>query len=280
MSGSAGVRHGFRRNGRDARRGPGNKRARHDFEAREVIIGIDLGAPPFSFLDDKKEATGSDVETARMLAKDLGVTLEITPITSANRIPYLLTNRVDLVMSTFSILPERAKSITFSTPYGVNNSVIFAPQEVTIKTAADLAGKSVGVARGTGNETFLAKIAPSGMKIICFNDEASAQAALAAGQVDAYASDETIAKALNSGFPEKKFETKFFLESSGDFYSIGLKHGDPDLLRWVNTFLFYHRENGDLATMKNTSAARPAANSLKAAPIAREAQADAPFESA
>jgi polar amino acid transport system substrate-binding protein len=213
----------------------------------KIVVGIDLGAPPFGFLDENKQPSGADVETAQMLAKDLGVLLEITSITSANRIPYLLTSRVDLVMATFSITPQRAKSISFSTPYGVNNSVIFAPASIVIKTAADLAGKKVAVARGTGNESMLAAVAPDGTQIVRFNDEASALAALASGQADAYASDETIAKSLNAKFPEKHFETKFFLENGGDFYAIGLKRGDPDLLHWLNTFVYFHRENGDLA---------------------------------
>ncbi|HYZ63247.1 MAG TPA: transporter substrate-binding domain-containing protein, partial [Acetobacteraceae bacterium] len=127
----------------------------------KLLVGVDVGAPPFGFTDDKMQPTGADVETARLLANDLGVSLEVVPTTSANRIPYLLTNRVDLVMATFSILPERAKTIAFSTPYGAINSVIFAPQSTKIAGAADLAGKKVGVARGTGNETSLVKLAPS-----------------------------------------------------------------------------------------------------------------------
>jgi polar amino acid transport system substrate-binding protein len=213
----------------------------------KVVIGIDLGQSPFGFLDSDKQPAGADVETARMLAKDLGVSLEITQLNSANRIPYLLTGKVDLVMATFSITPERAKTIAFSTPYGVNNSVVFAPASETIKSAADLVGKKIAVTRGTGNESMLAAVAPPGAQIIRFNDEASSLAALASGQADAYASDETIAKSLDGRFPDKHFETKFFLENGGDFYAIGVKRGDPDLLRWLDTFVYFHRENGDLS---------------------------------
>ena len=211
----------------------------------KLLVGVDIGAPPFGFTDDKMQPTGADVETARMLAKDLGVELEVVPTTSANRIPYLLTSRVDLVMATFSILPERAKTIAFSTPYGAINSVVFAPQSVKISAASDLAGKKVGVARGTGNETSLVKLAPSGTQIIRFDDEASALSALATGQVDAYATGDTIAQSLNSRFPDKHFETKFIMQSA--FYSVGLRHGDPDLQHWVDTCIFFHRQNGDLA---------------------------------
>ena len=211
----------------------------------KLLVGADIGAPPFGFQDNNMQPTGADVETARLLANDLGVQLEIVPTTSANRVSYLLTNRVDLVLSTFSILPERAKTITFSTPYGAINSVIFAAHDLKIASAADLAGKKVGVARGTGNETSLVKIAPPGTEIVRFDDEASALSALASGQVDAYSTGDTIAASLNSRFPDRHFETKFILMSA--YYSVGLRHGEPDLLQWVNTCIFFHRENGDLA---------------------------------
>jgi polar amino acid transport system substrate-binding protein len=211
----------------------------------KLLVGIDVGAPPFGFTDDQMQPSGADVETARLLASDLGVTLEVVPTTSANRIPYLLTSRVDLVMATFSILPERAKTVAFSTPYGAINSVIFAPQSVKITGPADLVGKKVGVARGTGNETSLARLAPQGTQIVRFDDEAGALTALATGQVDAYATGDTIAQSLNTRFPDKHFETKFIIQSA--FYSVGLRHGDPDLQHWVDTCIFFHRQNGDLA---------------------------------
>ncbi len=213
----------------------------------KVLVGIDVGAPPFGYLDTKRNPTGADVETARLLAGALGVELEIVPITSANRIPYLQTKRVDLVMSTFSILPERARSVAFSTPYGSINSVIFAAGDVKISAPGDLSGKRVGVARGTGNETALVGMAPEGTEIVRFDDEASALAALAASQVDAYASADTIAASLIPRFPERNFEVKFIIRSA--YYSVGLRRGEPDLLNWINTFIFYHRENGDLARL-------------------------------
>lgn len=229
-----------------------------DIVARgRVLIGIDIGAPPYGFLDEQRNPTGADVAAAELLADALGVELEIVPITSANRIPYLQTERVDLVMSTFSILPERARSVAFSTPYGSINSVIFGPGDIEIGSADDLAGKRVGVARGTGNETALVDMAPEGTEIVRFDDEASALAALAAGQVDAYASADTIASSLIPRFPERNFEVKFIIRSA--YYSVGLRHGEHELLNWVNAFIFYHRENGDLARLYEDHVGAPLA---------------------
>jgi len=210
----------------------------------KLLVAIDISAPPFGIQNDKMQPDGADVDVARLLAKDLGVELEVVPVTSANRIPYLQTKRVDLTMSTFSITPERAKAVNFSTPYGAIDAVIFAPQNVAIKDAKDLVGKKIAVTRGTTNETDLVALAPQGTQILRFDDEAASMAALATGQADAYASGETIARALIPRYPDKKFESKFVMRRS--FYGVGVRRGEPDLLRWVDTAIWFHNNNGDL----------------------------------
>ena len=84
--------------------------------AKKVRIAIDLGVPPYGMTDSQMKATGSDVETARLLARDLGVELEIVQTTGANRIPFLQTGKADIVVSSLSVTPEREKVIDFSVP--------------------------------------------------------------------------------------------------------------------------------------------------------------------
>src|SRR6476620_765759 len=98
----------------------------------KVLIGMDMSAPPFAYQDEKQQPAGSEVETARLIAKDLGVELEIVPTSAANRIPYLVTGRVDMMMCAFSIFPDRAKAVWFSSPYGAVTSVVLAPQSAEI----------------------------------------------------------------------------------------------------------------------------------------------------
>ena len=67
--------------------------------AKKIRVAIDLAVPPYGLKDEKLNATGSDVETARLLAKSLGLELEIVPTTGANRIPFLQTDKADIVIS-------------------------------------------------------------------------------------------------------------------------------------------------------------------------------------
>ena len=210
----------------------------------KILVGIDLAVPPFGMQDEKFQPTGSEVETAQMLAKDLGVELEIVTTTAANRIPYLVTGRVDLIMATFAISPERGKSVWFSTPYGATGSVLLAPKSAPVKSYAELAGKKVSVARGSFTEQSLAREAPPTAQIVRFDDDAAATAAMIAGQVDYYGTAMPIALDLIKRFPDKQLEIKFNMLTA--WYAVGMRRGDSDLLQWVNTSVFFHLQNGDL----------------------------------
>ena len=211
----------------------------------KVLVGMDMSAPPFAYQDEQQQPAGSEVETARLLAKDLGVELEIVPTSAANRIPYLVTGRVDMMMGAFSIFPDRAKSVWFTSPYGSVTSVVLAPQATTIKSYADLVGKKISVSRGTYTEQMLMIAVPNGTQIVRFDDDAQAMAAMASGQVDAYGVGNVPGSALIKRFPQSHYEIKISIPPR-NWYSIGVRPGEIDLLQWLNTFIFFHRENGDL----------------------------------
>ena len=84
--------------------------------AKKIRVAIDMAVPPYSMKDDKLKLIGNDVETAELLAKDLGLELEFVPTVLSNRVPFLQTGKADIVVSVFAITPERAKVIDFSVP--------------------------------------------------------------------------------------------------------------------------------------------------------------------
>lgn len=212
-----------------------------------VRVGIDLSLAPFASQDATLQPAGYDVEVAKFLAKDLGVKLEIVPLSGPNRIPFLMTNRVDFVIAAFTITPERAKSVAFSDPYCALSTALVARSDSNIKTVANLSGKRVAVARGTTNESDVMRLAPADTEIVRFDDDASAQAALLAGQVDAYVVGDTIIKQLIARNPSAGLEIK--LNLAWVYSGIATQRKDPDLVRWVNTSLAAHKNNGDLAAL-------------------------------
>ena len=119
-------------------------------KAGKVRIAIDTAIPPFGMTDDKMQPTGSDIETAKLLAADWGLQFEHVPTTGASRIPSLQTGKADLVISTLSYTAERAKVIDFSKGYAVLRTVIAAPKSVNVKSLAELEAKADEL-RGLGS---------------------------------------------------------------------------------------------------------------------------------
>ena len=217
-----------------------------DIKARKkLLVGIDLTFPPFGTLDSGLKPVGSDVSAAKMLAKDLGVELEIVQLTGPNRVPYLLTNKVDMVISSFSITAERKKVIDFSVPYSISESVILAPKTIAITKLADLSGKRVGLVRGNLQENLLKPIAPEGMQTVRFDDDAANVVALLSGQTDALGGSKELLPNIAKQNPAKQVEVK--LSIGVVQHGIGIRKGETALLEWTDKWVSTNLENGRLS---------------------------------
>jgi polar amino acid transport system substrate-binding protein len=215
-------------------------------KAGKVRIAIDLAIPPFGMNDDRMQPAGSDVDTARLLAQDLGVELEIVTTTGPTRIPMLLTGKADLVVSTLSITPDRAKVIDFSMPYADHPSVVAALKSLQISRYADLAGKKVAVVRGTTQDTDLTRQA-KGALLVRYEDDATMALAVASGQVDILATARSLLPAISRKNPARTVEPKITMET---FYlAVGLRKNEPKLKEWVNGWVKANLQNGKLGAI-------------------------------
>ncbi|RWR15483.1 transporter substrate-binding domain-containing protein [Paenirhodobacter populi] len=216
-------------------------------ERGKILVAIDVGHAPYGMLDSNARQTGSDVETAQLLAKDLGVALEVVPVSGANRVPYLMTGKVDVVIASFSITEERQKVIDFSRPYGVIPVVVSAPATMDIASPADLAGKEIAVARGTTADievTKLLKTENVKANIIRYEDEATSISAISTGQQDLLAAALSTANEVAEQNPNKKLEVK--VEMAAYPMAVGLRKSDAELTDWVNEWVTENLRNGEL----------------------------------
>src|SRR5437870_1196772 len=227
-------------------------------QTRKIRIAIDPNLPPWSFKNDKLEMTGSEYETAQLLASDIGATLEMVPTNGASRIPLLLTDKADIVVAAMTITPEREKVIAFSTPYSGTTSVVAAPKGMNIKSVDDLVGKRVAVARGTIMDTDLTKMAPPGVEIVRFEDEATTMTSVLSGQADIVAESTTLNAVINQRNPAKALETKIVLRSS--LHGMGMRKQDTRLKEWVDKWVKTNMDNGKLQAIfkKHQNADLPA----------------------
>jgi len=210
----------------------------------KIRIAVDLGVPPYGMTDDKMQPTGSDIETAKLLAADWGLQFEHVPTTGASRIPSLQTGKADLVISTLSITPERAKVIDFSKGYAVLRTVIAAPKNVALKSMADLDGKTVGTVRGTTHDTQLTKEGPKGMKLVRYEDDATEAQAFLSGQVDIFSTAELLVAPIDKKNPARQVEVKFVLDTFK--LAVGVKKDEKRLLEEVDKWIATNLKNGKL----------------------------------
>ena len=214
--------------------------------AKVIRIATDLGNPPFGFKDEKLQSQGYDVDVARQLAKDLGVKLDLVPTTGPNRIPYLITNKADIVISTLAVTPDREKVIDFTVPYAAVLNVLAAPKSMQIKGPADLAGKRIAATRGTTNDVAVTKIAPPTAQVVRFDDEATTLTAVTSGQFKLVAQNPAMVKLMNEKSPGLDLEAKFTLKQIE--FGIGVRKGNDDMKQWLNQWIHTNLKNGTFNT--------------------------------
>lgn len=204
-------------------------------------IGVPVDVPPFGFVDEKNQPAGLDIDVAHMVGEALGVKVQIQQITSANRIPYLKTKRLDLVVAAMAETPERARSISFTDPYSVLSIGVFGPPDAKVSDAASIGDLRVGVARGTTQDMELTKRAPD-TTIIRFDDDATTVAAYLSSQVDLIASANVIAKSIRDRGRGRAIEEKFIFRYSP--LAMGLRQEDTEFLKWLDNFVSTNMSNG------------------------------------
>lgn len=208
-----------------------------------ITVGMLVDFPPYGTVDASNKPDGYDADVAKLLAKDLGVSLNLVPVTGPNRIPFLLTNKVDVLVASLAVTPERAKQVQFSRPYSAATIVLYGDKKKTIKTPADLKGVRVAVARASTQDTTLTAMAPEGTEIRRFDDDASAMQALLSGQVDAIGCSTTVAAQIAKRAGDA-YENKLVLKQQ--FMAVAMRQDQADLQKTMNDFVARNTANGEL----------------------------------
>jgi glutamate transport system substrate-binding protein len=221
----------------------------------QLIVGTKFDQP---LSGQQNTATGKiegfDAEMGRLLAQRIFGTVDeegddanlvFVETTSQNRETYINDGTVDVVIATYSMYPERLSQFDFAGPYfETGQNVMVAADNTDINSVADLAGKDVCIAEGSGSIDNLAAENPEA-EISPLADYAACAEALENGQTDAVSTDETILY----GFTVDKPDAFRVLDSSNIFteepYGIGMKLGETDARMFINDMLEEAISNGD-----------------------------------
>ncbi len=213
-------------------------------KAGTIRVAVPQDFPPFGSVGPDMQPQGYDIDMAGLVAAKLGVKLELVPVTSENRIPFLQTHKVDIVISSLGKNPAREKVIAFSDDYAPFFSGVFGPPEVNVSSPADLAGKTIAVTRGAIEDLALTKVAPPTAVINRYGDNQSTIAAFLSGQTQLIATASAVASAILARHPPRLPGLKFTLKNSPCY--IGLNQNEPALTAKLNAIIAGAKKDGSL----------------------------------
>lgn len=200
-------------------------------ESGELVVGVFSDKKPFGYVDENGDYQGYDVYFARRLAEDLGTELKLVSVDAPNRVEYLTSAKVDIILANFTVTPERAEVVDFALPYMKVALGVVSPDGALITDVAQLDGKTLIVSKGTTAETYFTENHPE-VKLLKFDTYTEAFNALLDGRGDALSTDNTevLAWALdNPGFTVG-------IESIGSLDTIApaVQKGNETVLAFIN----------------------------------------------
>ncbi|MCL1935281.1 MAG: transporter substrate-binding domain-containing protein [Defluviitaleaceae bacterium] len=207
-----------------------------------IRVGVFGATPPFGYITADGEFAGRDPYIARRLAYELfgdENAIEFVNTTAANRIPYLLSYHVDLILANFTVTPERQEQVDFALPYVRVALGIVAPEDSTFESVYDLYGHNLIVTQGTTAQIYFTQNHPD-INLQIFGDNTESFAALQDGRGDAMAHDNGLLFAWAHNNPGFKIVEGNI--GNQDVIAPAIRQGEPDLLEWLNETILRLRE--------------------------------------
>src|SRR6202047_5218561 len=226
-----------------------------------VHLGYREASPPFSFLDQANRPIGYSLELCEAIVDEIGIEvddanlkIEYVKVTSDDRIPAVVQNKIDLECGSTPANAERAKQVAFSPLMFVAGTKLMVAKDSAISVPKDLQGKTVVVTKGTTNEQAMYAVDKKfnlGLKIVTASDHEQSYQMLVDGKADAFATDDILLYGL---IARHKSQDKFHVVGdylSYDPYGIMFRKGEPQLTAVVERTFRKLGTNHDLVPLYN-----------------------------
>lgn len=213
-----------------------------------VKIGVFGDKPPFGYVDEKGANQGYDIIFAKRIAKELlgdENKVEFVLVEAANRVEFLKSNKVDIILANFTQTPERAEQVDFALPYMKVALGVVVPKDSEIKSVEDLKDKTLILNKGTTADAYFTKNYAD-IKTLKFDQNTETFAALMDKRGDALAHDNTLLFAWVKERPDYKVVIKEL--GNQDVIAPAVKKGDKELKEFIDNLIislaaeqFFHK---------------------------------------
>jgi polar amino acid transport system substrate-binding protein len=212
-------------------------------ETPPLRVGMDLSYPPFETIGPDGQPAGISVDLARALSAELGRPLVIENIPFTGLIPALKSGKIDLILSSMTATPERAKAVAFSDPYLTTGLALLVPTSNIATGLADLdqAGKTIVVRQGTTGEVF-ARANVRQAKILTLEKENACVLEVTQGKADAFIYDQM--SVFQNARRQSGKVRALLAPLQQESWAVALRPDDTELRTQVNAFLAKFRADG------------------------------------
>lgn len=203
-----------------------------------LVVGTEMQFFPFEYANEKGEPMGFDMDMARLIAKELGVKIEIKDMEFTGLIPSLQSGKIDMIISGMTATLTRAKTVSFTRPYFVTGlcALLSKKKASDIKDVHELNSpdRIIAVKLGTTGDLITEKLFPKA-KVNRFKEETACVREVVTGRADAFLYDQLSLVKHNKQNPEttRVLAKPFTYEP----FAIAIRKGDFDYLDWLNLFL-------------------------------------------
>lgn len=201
-------------------------------ESGTINIGVFSDKSPFGYVDENGDYQGYDVYFGNRIGEDLGVSINYVSTEAANRIEYLQTGKVDIILANFTVTEERAQEVDFALPYMNVALGVVSPADAVITSLDDIGPEDeVIVISGTTAETYLEKNYPD-IKLQKYDAYAEAKTAFENRNGVAWANDNT--EVIAFAIENEGYEVGIPSLGSADTIAPAVTKGNESLLSWLN----------------------------------------------
>lgn len=220
-------------------------------QSKKLRCGVMLDSPPSGFRTADNQPDGFDVAYCKDMAKALGATPEIVETPSSDRIPALVSNRIDVLIASTSSTVARGMTVGFTQPYMNYTTAVITRKDTGVKQYSDLKGHTLGGVTGTSTEQMLKKSIAgwndAKTSYIGYANDTEAFLALQQGKVDAVLQATAVATTLLRSGQFPTFAMAGEAPFPPDLVSIAVRRDDSEMLGWAKLFVWNQVASGRFA---------------------------------
>lgn len=221
-------------------------------QAGTLVVGTAADYEPFEFYSSNYELDGFDIALMRELGKRMGIEIVFKDFAFDGLLDALRLEQVDAAIAAISVTPDRREIVDFTNLYYIGEDAALARStyQGAVRSATDLAGKTIGVQRGTTYQAWVQQnLVDAGLivqkDLVAFEDTSSLVRDLRNGKVDVALMGKLPAQQIGRRFTDLKVVGESFNRQQ---YAIATRQGST-LVDALNEALLQTQKDGTFSEL-------------------------------